>query len=428
MAVNRKKHIALVDCGAESYRGYLLEQLSEEYRVTLIMDEPCTWQKPLIQDYIQIEKYTAESIYEALFKEEDDDPVQGVVCWDEKNVIAAADAASLLNLRTAGGAGIRGCRDKAHCRRALTEHGVLQPGSEFCSTEDDALAFARAHRYPLIVKPRGMGGSIGVAKVDSDSELLKRFNQACELSLTGEVEFRNGALVEEFVVGPEISIDCAVVDGQTFPLFVGRKRIGEPPYFEEIGHSVSYDDPLLIDKDIQKTLAKAHSAIKFENGVTHTELKITSSGFVIIEINGRLGGDLIPLLATHATGIKPGAIAGNVACGDFDTQTSFPVRKVAAVEFKYPDHKCVVDEVLMPMPKKTSDMNSHSISLASVGTRLALPPAAFMSRASYSMVVGDDAQACSVEAIKLCAETKIIAMEAEKAATVKDPMASCCCG
>lgn len=109
--------------------------------------------------------------------------------------------------------------------------------------------------------------------------------------------YQGGALIEEYLTGPEISIDGAVVDGRYTPLFVARKTVGMHPYFEELGHLVNAADGLMSDPQLLATLASAHRAIEFRHGVTHTEVKLTGRGPVIVEINGRLGGDMIPLLA-----------------------------------------------------------------------------------------------------------------------------------
>ncbi len=120
-------------------------------------------------------------------------------------------------------------------------------------------------------------------------------------------------LVEEFADGYEISIDAAVFQGQVTPFCLARKEIGYPPYAEEIGHYVDAADPLLADEQLIQVLADAHAAIEFTDGVTHTEIMMTADGPKVIEINARIGGDMIPYLGLQATGADPGLAAAAVA-------------------------------------------------------------------------------------------------------------------
>ncbi|MGK6327854.1 ATP-grasp domain-containing protein [Erwinia sp. DT-104] len=393
-----RKTLVLVACGKELYRKYLLEQIASEYHVWLISTDEVTWQKPLIQGSIKVSDYAFDAIVTAVDNLKKDFPVHGLICWDERFIMVTADVAGHFGLASAGKEGIRGCRDKSLSRQRLSEAGLLQPKSRLCHTLAEAQAFADAIRYPLVVKPRGMGGSIGVALVKNPQELILRFNEADAVSHQGAADFQNGAVLEEYIDGPEISVDGKIIDGCYQPMFVARKRIGLEPHFEELGHTLSYNDPLLSDENLLTVLASAHQAIEFKNGVTHTELKITPKGFLIIEINGRLGGDLIPWLATLAMGIAPGLIAGRIACGD-PVDAVVPKKNLnAAISFKYPEFDMTVDGVTLPAPEITRDAQTYCVQLAYPGDKLALPPSGYVARAAYSLSVFNE----SVEGDRLC--------------------------
>lgn len=389
-----RKQIALISSGAEHYRKYLLEQLSEAYDVWLVSDEQVTWQQPFIQGSSKVDDYEPDTLERAVADVRQIGKVAGLVCWDERYIIATADVAARLGLPSAGPQGIRGCRDKALSRALLSAAGVRQPTSKLCGGIDEAVEYARTLSFPLIVKPRGMGASIGVALVNNEAELRERYAKAYEASFQGAKDFHSGVLIEEFIEGPEISVDGRVVNGAYEPLFVARKSVGLPPHFEEVGHVVRHDDPLLYDAELRRTLTQAHYAVGFQNGITHTELKLTPEGPVIIEINGRLGGDLIPFLATLALGLQPGRLAGQIACGEANDPEERPLRGAAAIRFRYPEEDLTVANVILPRPVQREALEGHSASLVTFGTRLALPPSAHAARAAYSIAVGRDAQAC----------------------------------
>ena len=127
--------------------------------------------------------------------------------------------------------------------------------------------------------------------------------------------YEDGVLVETYLDGPEISIDGAVVDGRYVPLFVARKQLSEHPYFQETGHVVDASDELQRSPELMEMLRRAHVALGLRRGMTHSEVRLTSNGPRIVEINARLGGDLIPYVGMLATGIDPARVAVDVVLG-----------------------------------------------------------------------------------------------------------------
>jgi hypothetical protein len=60
------------------------------------------------------------------------------------------------------------------------------------------------------------------------------------------------------------SSHCDLADlwiGQSPHQLVAAKRVGPPPYFEEIGHTVRAHDPLQTDPDLVTVLTQAHAAL-----------------------------------------------------------------------------------------------------------------------------------------------------------------------
>jgi PncC family amidohydrolase len=155
-----------------------------------------------------------------------------------------------------------------------------------------------------------------------------------------------GVLVEEFVDGPEFSIDSLVRQGHVTPLFVASKLSGLDPYFEELGHVVSSDGLQLLP-EIEPLLQAVHEAIGFVDGATHTEVRVTDRGYRLMEINARLGGDLIPHLGLLATGIDLLGATVDVALGRKpDLRPS--ATGTAAIRFIYPPRDMELKELRVP--------------------------------------------------------------------------------
>jgi biotin carboxylase len=326
--------LLLIGTGGRAYREYLLRSIGAAYRVHLLADAEPGWERPHVAGATVLDMADtvgADAMCAAARKL--GEPVAGVLAWDEARVLQAAKVAADLGLPGGDPDAVLRCRDKHLTRSALAAAGVPQPWSVLATGAHEALHAADEIGYPVVVKPRAMAASLGVVRVDSPAELSERFAFARGTTLPGAWRY-DSALVEEFLTGPEISVDSAVHNGQVRPMFLARKEIGYPPYFEEVGHTVDAADPLLHDPELLRIIEQTHAALGFTDGITHTEVKLTPAGPKIIEVNARLGGDLIPYLGLRASGIDPGLAAAAVACGHQPDLTPH-IHKVGAVRFFY---------------------------------------------------------------------------------------------
>jgi hypothetical protein len=206
----------------------------------------------------------------------------------------------------------------------------------------------------------------------------------------------DSVLVEECVLGPEISIDSAVDRGELTIAAVARKHLGFPPMCEEVGHVVDGADPLLRDAGLRAILARAHRALGFTHGWTHTELKLTSSGPQVIEVNGRLGGDLIPYLAWRATGIDLTLAAAALATGRRPSLRP-SARRTAAIRFLYPDPAAIGATLRAARFATGFDNGGLDLAVALVrpGDTVPAPSDGLPERVGFAVAVGDSADRCA---------------------------------
>jgi biotin carboxylase len=406
--------VLVLGCGMRPYREYLLSSAGARHPLWLFNGSELTWQHEYVRGGTVLDVFDLEAVLAAAFELAGTTTVLGVVSWDEALIVTAARVADELGVPGAGVEAIEGCRDKPRSRRILTAAGVPQPQFEFVRDEIEAVAVADRIGYPVVVKPRAGGASIGVSLAENADAVRKAFHVAQDASFNGAPAYMGGALVEEYLDGPEISVDGAVVDGEYLPMFLARKKVGMYPYFEELGHVVDPGDELLADRRLTGMLAAAHRAIGFRYGTTHTEIKLTRRGPVIVEINGRLGGDLIPLLGQFATGIDPGAVAVDVALGrrpdlrtSPDLKTSKESRSIG-VRFGYPVQDCVVESVAVPESRPDNGV-LVAAALVEPGTTMRLPPAEFISRHAYVVCAGRDPGECAALLDKALAEVRVTA-------------------
>jgi biotin carboxylase len=380
------------------YREYLLRSMTSRFRLHLFAGADPGWARDYVTGWTSLhnlqETIDAEEMCEAARKLAAVEPVHGIFTWDEARVLQGAKVAAALGLPGGHPDAVMRCRDKHLTREALAAAGVPQPASALVGTAEQALEAARRIGYPVVVKPRAMAASLGVVRADTPAQLATRFEFARDTTLPGSWLYETAVLVEEYLPEPEVSVDSAVHAGEVLPMFVARKEIGYPPYFEELGHVVDAADPLLADRQVRRVVQDAHTALGFTDGMTHTELKLTRSGPKVIEVNARLGGDLIPYLGLRATGMDPGLAAAAVACGQPPELTSTRQR-VAAVRFFYVEQddttidKVDFDRAALP------DSVDLAEPLVEPGAVVSPPPkGTLFGRIAVATAVADTAGAC----------------------------------
>jgi biotin carboxylase len=317
---------------------------------------------------------------------------RGIVTFDDRYVVPVATLAEEFGFPGSGVQAAIACKDKWTTRTTLASPALGRVEARLAHTAEEAVEAAAEIGLPVVVKPRALSASIGVGRADDLKGVRERFAVAAGVTVPDPVYTVPGVIVEEYVAGKEFSIDSLVREGRVTALFVASKLSGLAPYFEELGHVVSADGLRLLP-GIESFLQDVHEAIGFRNGVTHTEVRAAERGYVLMEINARLAGDLIPHLGLLATGIDlPGAMTDVALGAEPDLRAS--KAGAAAIRFIYPPRDMELREIRIP-----ADVLEHpgvvgARALVSPGAQLQLPPRAFWTRAAFVVVRGDDAEDC----------------------------------
>ncbi len=248
---SRTPVLLLIGSGDRRYREYILAAVARRYRLWLLdADEP-TWQSAYVERSTVVDQRNFAALLHAAGPVASAYPVAGVFSYDESMVHSAALLAEALGLPGSPPETVLACRDKATTRRILTAAGVPQPRCRPVATARDAQRAADAIGYPVVVKARGLAGSLGVVRADRPDDVAAAFRAAATADYPGVPRYQDDVLVEEFLTGPEISIDAVVAGGECVPTIVARKSTGLEPFFEETGHTVDADDPLLHDAELR---------------------------------------------------------------------------------------------------------------------------------------------------------------------------------
>ena len=204
--------------------------------------------------------------------------------------------------------------NKAYMRDALKEAGVPVPLYFRVNGEEEfkeAVKQVRHAGYKCIVKPADNSGSRGVDLLKEDSDLEAAYNYTIRYSRGGEI------VVEEYMEGPEVSVETLAVDGIVHVIQITDKLTTGAPYFVEMGHS----QPSQLSKETKERIAEvaiaANKAIGIQNGPSHTEIKVTKDGPKIVELGARLGGDCITTrLVPLSTGVNMVECSIRIALGE----------------------------------------------------------------------------------------------------------------
>ena len=201
--------------------------------------------------------------------------------------------------------------DKYDMIRAFKEHGVPSPWFFVADSMEELRVHEGEVTFPCIIKPTDNAGSHGVAKVYSFQELLDRYEYAHSCSRHGKV------IVEEFLDGPEVSVEVMVVHGNVHILQITDKMTTEAPHFVEMGHTQPSRLPDETQEAIRRVTVAACKAIGIDKGPAHVEMKVTQRGPVMIELGARMGGDNITThLVPLSTGVDMVGSTIKVALGE----------------------------------------------------------------------------------------------------------------
>ncbi len=226
--------------------------------------------------------------------------VVGVTSSSEYFVGTASEVARELGLPHQDPDAVRACRDKHTQRGRLRAAGVPSPGHDAAATPDSAVAAAAALTLPVVVKPLSGSGSIATrlcTTLDEVREAAAAILHAdpAELGLPAQP----AVVIEEYLDGPEYSVET--LDGEV--VGITAKHLGPHPHFVEIGHDFPAPLSPSDERAIGTAALDALRALGLGWGAAHVELRLTSDGPRIVEVNPRLAGGMIPRIVEEALGI-----------------------------------------------------------------------------------------------------------------------------
>lgn len=182
--------------------------------------------------------------------------------------------------------------NKARMRLLAAEAGLKNPRYRVATSVDEAQrAIEEDHPdapggvgIPCVVKPTDSQASRGVQLVEHRKELRPAAEEAFEFSREGRI------LVEEYLVGKEVTVEGCRYAGETHLLGVSTKSHTPPPHIIAMNLDFPAQLPNSTISEIHQIYDRLVDALKIEAGSIHGELIVTDHGIYLIEMANRGGG------------------------------------------------------------------------------------------------------------------------------------------
>lgn len=191
----------------------------------------------------------------------------------------------------------RSCNDKTRMRERLgAAHFVGNPWFRRVGAGEEAPEFPG---FPVAVKPADSQGQRGISRVESSHDLRGAVSTAQGFSRTG------AAIVEEWLEGPEVSVNCYLRGGETMFQAVSDRHVWSDYVGLVSGHTMP---PTTITAEQSEQAAavttRAAAILGITEGPVYAQVKVSPAGARIVEISPRFDGCHIWRLVERTYGVN----------------------------------------------------------------------------------------------------------------------------
>jgi len=340
-------------------------------------------------------------------------PLSALMSMAEYEVVVAAEAAAILGLAAPDPESVRLARNKVHMRRRCGERGVPMPAFRAVADPERAARAAREVGLPCVVKPADETSSADVRLCATVEQAVEQFAviHAQKENVRGQRRHHE-VLVEECVLGREVSVEVLAAGDRLHVLGVTDKRIGGDGRFVELGHVF----PSLLPEPVRDACAQvatdAVRAVGFDLGLAHVEVKLGADGPKLIEVNPRPAGDMITELVDRSLDVSCLELVVRQYLGErVDFELSPAPARGAAIRFLTADPGRVVGVGGAERAAAVPGVCEAAISLQ-LGD-LVGPLLRNEDRAGHVLAVGADARIAARTAERAVSEMEVVTVPAD---------------
>jgi len=209
-------------------------------------------------------------------------PVDAVVATDTPMLVLAAAVAARMGLAHNPVEAVIAATDKAVQRHRWAAAAVAQPAFRVvpAAAPEDSLRQAAAQvGFPCVVKAVSLSASQGILRADDPAGAVAAAGRIRRVLATARRPGTEPLLIEEYLPGPELSIDGLLQDGGlTVTAVFDKPGTPEGPTFEETVLITPSRLPGHVLSAAVRTAGQAAHALGLRYGPIHAELRIDRRG------------------------------------------------------------------------------------------------------------------------------------------------------
>lgn len=263
----------------------------------------------LADEFYQVSASDVENQVKIAGKKSRDARLVGAYCPNDFGLATVASIHRSLGLDWCDVSSINLSLDKWESKVVLEKAGVPVPSGVAVSTLQEAMkAFEGFEKRPVILKPLGKSGSIGVASIGDSDSLGKHWE-----FVTSELN-ETMVIIEETLRGRMIDVNGLFVEDQFHPCGIMERFFGPTEHAPHVEESqclaVGETDPAELSEALKEScyqiLENAARALKLTHGPVKADLVLTDEGPKMLEVTPRFHGELQTALTTpYSTGMVP---------------------------------------------------------------------------------------------------------------------------
>ncbi|HEY5729998.1 MAG TPA: ATP-grasp domain-containing protein, partial [Anaerolineales bacterium] len=307
-----------------SYYGkrHLYEHAQEVGVNMVILDGPGHWtqgavQEGLFERFIEVDLGPTETLAERAFAAIKDSGLHfdAIATFEDGAGPLTALLATALGLPGHPLLSIGFSKNKIFTREVCVEAGIPSPRFFRIKSESDLETAATHVGFPAVLKPISGFSSIATYLVKDESILRQRYIQTVteakgHLKTMGvhsddelELIWAKGfdMTLEEFLDGEEFDVDILLSEGE--PVYANVIRDLPQPHLKEVGSQMPPAFPADKQVELIAFAEQVLRALEFTDGAFHVEVKYTSNGPRLVEVNARIGGGPIYYFHRHVWGV-----------------------------------------------------------------------------------------------------------------------------
>jgi biotin carboxylase len=209
-------------------------------------------------------------------------PAAAVVAADTPMLVLAAAVAARMGLPHNPVDAVLNAIDKTRQRQRWAAAGVAQPKFEIvpaAAPEDAIRQAAEAVGFPCVVKAVSLSASQGILRADDTAAAVTAARRIRQVLAAARRPGTEPLLVEEYLPGPELSIDGLLAGGDlTVTAIFDKPHTPDGPTFEETLLVTPSRLPGPVLAAAIRTTGQAARALGLTGGPVHAELRVGDRG------------------------------------------------------------------------------------------------------------------------------------------------------